>query len=112
MSEQQIHEIEINMEQAKSFIGMGEALDKLHKNRDFKKIIVEGYFKEEAIRLVNLKSEPAMQSPEKQASIIRDIDAIGSLRSYFGKLYMQADQAIEAVKAGEEAIEEIRNEGI
>lgn len=112
MSEQQIHEIEINIEQAKSFVGMGESLEKLFRNRDFKKIVMDGYFKDEAIRLVHLKGDPSMQKPELQEAILRDIDAISALHSYFQALQQRADHARYAIEEGEKEIEELRSEDI
>ena len=41
--EQQLQSIEISIEQAKEAISMAEALDRLHKNPDFQKVIREGW---------------------------------------------------------------------
>lgn len=110
MSEQQIAEIELSKSQAESFVKTAEALDRLSKNRDFKRIISDGYLKEESIRLVSLKGAPEMQHEKHQASILKQIDAIGSLQNYFHGIYMQGDHAKALIEEAEEEIEMIRAE--
>jgi hypothetical protein len=85
-------------------------LDTLTKNKAFKALIREGYLKNEAVRLVHLKAAPAMQSPEMQENIIRDINGIGSLIGYLHKIEVQADMAAQAINADEETLEELRRE--
>lgn len=67
----------------KPAIELGSALEKLRNNRDFNKLIVDGFLKDEAVRLVHLKADPNVQSPEQQVAIDRDISAIGVLAQYF-----------------------------
>lgn len=110
MSEQAITEIEITIKEAEKFVALAKALDRLHANSDFKQLITEGFFKEEAIRLVHLKADPNMQKPENQENILKDIDGIGVLRNYFGAVYQRAEWAMNAIKDGEEELEELRQE--
>lgn len=92
-TENQLNKLERDAKALKAQIDLGTALDKLRSNRDFNKVIAEGYLKDEAIRLVHLKGDPAVQSPASQASIIRDIDAIGSLASFFALIQRNTDIA-------------------
>jgi hypothetical protein len=110
MSQEQIQAIEANIREAKKFVEQGEALERLRTNRDFKKVITEGYFEREAIRLVHLKADPNMQSPDSQKAIVAQIDAIGSLSQYFTAVFQQANMARKAITSSEEMIEEIRDE--
>lgn len=86
------------------------ALERLRNNRDFKEIISKGYMKDEAVRLVHLKAAPQMCTPELQASIIKQIDAIGALDSFFNNMRHQALLAAKAIEADEETLEELRSE--
>lgn len=104
MSEQQIAQIEMTMEQAKEDINLAKALDKLKSNREFKKIITEGYFKDEAIRLVNMKGHPQARREDIQADIIKQIDAIGCLNAFFDMIYHRAEWAKSAIEASEEEL--------
>lgn len=102
-----VQAIEENIRQAKAIAGKGDALERLRQNRDFKAVILDGYFKEEAIRLVHLKADPSMQSPDMQKSIIAQMDAIGSLNQYFTAVNQQSSIARKAIAADEETRDEI-----
>lgn len=111
MSNQQIQEIELNIVQAKKMVDLGGALERLRGNKDFKKVIQEGYFEKEAVRLVHLKADPSMQTPERQQSIVSQMDAIGTLNQYFGSVFHQARLAAKAIDADEETLAELNAEG-
>lgn len=110
MSQQDILEIEMNIEQAKKMVSTRDALDRLFKNRDFLEIIKDGYLRDNAIRLVHLKASPATQSPERQADILKEIDAIGGLLNYFRAIDIQANSAEAAIASDEDTLEELRRE--
>ncbi len=97
MSKSEIEQLEAGLEKAKNLVELGLALDRLKNNRDFQAIITNGYLKDEAIRLVHLKADPNMQTPERQASVIRDIDAIGSFHGYLNLVYTNADRAARQI---------------
>lgn len=108
MSDLDLQQIELTEQEAKATVELSKALDRLSNNRDFKKVILEGYFKEEAIRLVMAKGNPSCQTPDIQAAILRDIDAIGSFRQYLGQIQyaaMQAAKALEDCAEHREALE-------
>lgn len=105
--EDQIQEIEQNIKESRKTVDFGDALVRLHSNRDFKRVIVEGFFAEEAIRLVHLKSDANMQTPEKQQSILSQIDAIGSLKQYFKTAMFKADLARKSIAFDEQTREEL-----
>lgn len=107
MSNNTVQAIEENIRQAKLIVGTGDSLERLRQNRDFKAVILDGYFKQEAIRLVHLKADPAMQSPDMQKSIVAQMDAIGSLNQYFTAVYQQASIARKAIASDEETRDEI-----
>jgi hypothetical protein len=104
--DQEIKALDNNIESAKESIEFGSAVGKLRSNRDFKQVILEGYFKAEAIRLVHLKADPNMQSPEKQQSIVSQMDAIGAFMQY---LDTAMHMAALATRTKEES-EELRSE--
>lgn len=87
-----------------------EALNRLRNNKDFKDIVMEGYFKEEAIRLVHLKSDPASQTNDKQTAILRDIDAIGTLASYFNTIVIIGDRAQKSIEESNQTLYDIAKE--
>lgn len=112
MSSAMLRQVEQNIQQQKKVAEMGEALERLKGNRDFKKVILEGYFEQEAIRLVHLKSAPNMQSAESQKSIDQQIVSIGSLEQYFRTVYFMADMANKTIEENEALREEMLQEGV
>lgn len=109
---QAIQDIELNIEQAKVLMDTGNALDRLRNNSDFKTVIKKGYFEQESIRLVHLKSDPSMQTVDAQASIVRQMDAIGALNQYFQVVYHRSALAEKAIASDEEARDELLQEDL
>ena len=109
-NEKDLHEIELNIEVAKKFVATGKALERLTDNEDFITIIRNGYFKEEAARLVMLKAEPAMEDEGHQKAVTKAIDAIGSLFQYFRRLEVAGEQANVAIQENQATREEILEE--
>lgn len=107
MSKDTIQAIEENIRQAREIIELNTSLERLYGNRDFKKVFLDGYFKAEAVRLVHLKAEPQMQTPERQLSVIAQIDAIGGLLEYLRTVAYNASVASKAVETGAADIEEL-----
>lgn len=110
MTQDTVQAIEKNIQEAKAILEVGKALERLKTNRDFREVVLKGYFEREAIRLVHLKADPLFQTPEKQQSILRDIDAIGALSGYFNSVRILADIAEKAVEAGEAERDELARE--
>lgn len=112
MSAHTLKEIENNIKEARKTVELGNALDRLFNNRDFKKIVLDGYFKDEAIRLVHLKGDPAVQSAESQAAIIRSMEGISELNNYFRNLRHQVMLAEKSIESDEAMIEEMLAEDL
>lgn len=108
--DEQIHEVEISIEEAKQTLELRDALRKLRENPDFKKVIEENYFKEEASRLVLLKADMNVQDREIQKQINKQIDAIGYFRGYLQSLFQLGSQAEQALAEAERTREEILEE--
>lgn len=109
-TEQQMQQVNISIDQAKAMIEMGKAVNRLRDNEDFVKVIEEGYFKEEASRLVLLKGDPEMQSPEKKADVKRAIVAIGGMFQYLHKILQLSEMAKQGLAADEQTREEMLQE--
>lgn len=111
MSEYEIGQLTQSIKEAQCSVDKYKALERLRKNRDFNQIITIGFLQEEAIRLVHLKAHPSMQTVSHQENIIKQIDAIGVLASYFDVLGVQARQAERSIESDEETLEQPRNGG-
>lgn len=51
--------------------------------------------------MVSIKGDPEVQSPERQAAIIRQMDAIGCVQSYLRKIERDVQQAIKDLEDAE-----------
>lgn len=107
MTNSTVQAIEENIREARKIVEVGNALERLMNNRDFKTVVKEGYFEQEAIRLVHLKSDQNFQSPEMQKSILNQIDAIGAVHQFFQTTSRKANLALKAIEADEEARDEL-----
>jgi hypothetical protein len=111
-----LKQVEISIDNAKKAMDLAEALKRLHDNPDFKAVILEDYFHEEAHRAVLLKADQHMMTPEKQQMIDDVITSIGGLYNYFGKIYRMAEMSARALEADQgtrqELLEEEMGEGI
>jgi len=107
---QLVESLDRNIKEAKKIVDLAESLTRLGANRDFRRVIEDGYFEKEAVRLVHLKADPNMQSAERQAQIVKDLDAIGSLSQFFTTIKQKASIASKAVQADEETRAELTQE--
>ena len=108
----EIQQLEHEIQTSKKSVELGNALERLFNNRDFKNIVLKGYLEQEAVRLVHLKAAPAMDSPAKQAAVVRDIDAIGAFSGYLNEIARQAELGRKDIVHSEETLEAIRAEGL
>lgn len=112
MSEEHLQQLEVSIEEAKAHIETRAALARLSSNPDFEKIVLEGYLKDEAVRLVQLRADPNFSSDEDQASLLKAIDAIGQFRLYCNTINQVGQMAQNALEADEATREEILAEDI
>jgi cell fate (sporulation/competence/biofilm development) regulator YmcA (YheA/YmcA/DUF963 family) len=96
---QELEQIEISIDEAKRCITFRDQLSKLEKNADFTAIFLDDYMKDNALRLVRLKAEPAFQDEKQQAFVTKQLDAIGHLNQYLRTIYTQAAHAEASLAA-------------
>lgn len=108
--EQNLHEIEVHVDELTRIVGQAEALQRLHDNADFKAVILSGYFEKESQRSVMLKSDINFQGAENQKQIDDIITGIGMLGQYFHKIFTLGEQAsrdlMEDARTREELLQE------
>ena len=109
--EQQIEQLEITIDQAKANIDMADALQRLYDNKDFKIVITNGYFTDEASRLVLAKAMPELSGDDAQKDIENCIIAIGHFRQHLNSIFVKGNMAQKALHDAEGTREEILSEG-
>lgn len=107
----QTQEIQIELDEAKKKVKLREALDRLERNKDFKLVIDEEFFKQESLRQVSCLSDPAFQTPHMQASVIADMRASATLQAFFRLVRRNADAAETAIANAEEELANLRRDG-
>lgn len=111
MGNTEIEAIERNIKQAKEIAEFGAAVERLRSNKDFKKVVEQGYFEREPIRLVHLKADPAVQGPDAQRSIVAQMDAIGAFSAFLTQSLQRSEIARKQVAEGEAMVEELAAAG-
>lgn len=78
LSDQQLLEVENQY-----WVDLWTALERLKQNKDFQKVILEGYFKDRAVNGVSLLAQEAIVSSGRRPAVIEDLIAISHLEDYF-----------------------------
>lgn len=110
MSQQELNEIEISIEQAQEKVALAEALTRLRSNADFTKVFIETYMKKNAIWLVEAKADPQKQDERNQAFMDKQINAIGQLSQYMQFVLAEGYAAASQIEADEKEREVILQE--
>lgn len=107
-----MQEIEIDIEYARKTIELGEIVKRLELNDDFRTLVIEGYFRDDAARVVMLKADPEFQTDERQCKLDKDILGIAVFGEYLRTKKLLGTMAQEAIKADELTREELIQEGL
>ena len=97
---EQIKEIEHSINELTKIKEKGEALRRLKDNKDFKLIVLEGYFKDEAARLVLLKGDIGSEADQKFYT--KAIKAIGMFNSYLSSVISLGRRAEDSLESHKE----------
>ena len=107
-----IHQVEVSIEEARKVIKKAEALRKLIAMPEWDEIIDTGYFVKEASRNVILKAHPNLQGDVEQAAISKNIDAIGTFRQYLSTIEILAQTAEGSLPDDEDTLAKLLKEDV
>ena len=85
-SNQNQAELELTADELKEYnyyVGMKQALERLENNPDFQKVILEGYFKDKAVKGVSMLASGYIKKNGLRADIMESLVAISQLQDYF-----------------------------
>lgn len=88
------------------FVGMRQALDRLEQNPDFVKVVLEGYFKNEAVRGVSLLANDSIRQRGARPEVMERLVAISSLQDFFLTIKSMAPTEEELAEDDFESTEE------
>jgi hypothetical protein len=78
LNDQQILEVENEY-----WAGMWESLRNLRSNPDFKRVVLQGYFRDKAVNGVSLLAQDAVIANGQRSAVMEDLIAISSLEDFF-----------------------------
>jgi len=104
---QEIQEIEISIEQAREVVELKDAIFRLMKNEDFKKVIDVGYFSNESRRLVGLLAQPSVNDTNK---VYESLMGISRLEEYLRVAILQGKAMEQQIESSNQVLADIANE--
>ena len=111
--EQQLESLELSIEEQRVKINRMQALARLEKNEDFKKIFDEGFLRDHAVRQVMLKSHPSMITDEGMQKVLdNQIAGCGALKQFLIAIYQEGRNAEIALAEDQATMEEIHAEDL
>lgn len=112
-----LQEIQISIDGAKKLQALGDALNRLEKNKDFKLVIGTGYLEDEVQRLVGLLSEvsedknaPAQLGGMSKDKIVSQLQGIAHFAAFLREVGRKTENIGATVQAYEQEQELLRRE--
>jgi hypothetical protein len=106
----EIRNIDIEIEDAKLAIKKLDMLQRLQNNADFRGLVEDAYFKEEASNVVLAKAIPHLREANHQKVFDNRIIGIGEFRQWLGEVHAQGEISRKALKDAESTRDEILDE--
>jgi len=97
LEDQQIVEIE-----NRYWVDMWNSLERLQDNKDFQRVVLDGYFKDRAINGVSLLAQDSVVQSGRRTEVMEDLIAISSLQDHFitienlGNIPAESEDDLEA----------------
>lgn len=109
MSNVTVAQLESRIEDLKTLIEKRDLAVKLEKNREFRKLILDGFCLEDCARYAQLSADPSLTEEQRQ-DCIGLAQAAGHLRRYLSVTIRMGDQAERDIEESKATIEEMRAE--
>lgn len=109
MSEVNVEQLERQLVDTKAQVEMGNAVARLLKNPDYRKVIEDGFMLHECARYVQQSANPAIDE-RGRADALAIAQASGHLKRYLSVTLQIANQCENSIPDIESAIEEARIE--
>lgn len=107
--QQEILQLEHHLKGLKESKEISEGLNRLLKNRDFRKIILEGFCLNEVARYMAVSTDPDL-GPAERADALLFAQSGGVLKRWLNKCAQMAQRDADSIPACEQALEELRAE--
>ncbi len=87
INQTQSEDVELEGIENQYWVDLAEALERLYENKDFKKVILEGYFKDKAVDQVSLLATSYVQQSGTRGPIMEELVAISALENHFKTIF-------------------------
>jgi len=84
------------------WVSMAEALERLERNEDFKKVIVDGYFHDKAVSGVSILAMDQVKNGGRRTDVMEGLIAISSLQDHFYTIKAMGKAAEEEADMAED----------
>jgi hypothetical protein len=105
----QVNRLEQQLEDNRQLMKLRDMALKLSENREFRKLILEGFCRDECARYAQLSADPALKA-EERADALGMAQAAGHLRRFLSVTVRMGHTAEAQIADLEQAIEEARAE--
>ena len=102
----EIQQIHLSLESAKEIVKLGQEAAALATNPTFAKLVLQGYFVDEAARLVHLYGDPNI-SPDIRVKIERDLAGPACFKRYLQTIVARGRNAENEIQSYLASIEEL-----
>lgn len=107
MSEVTVEQLESQREAMKKAVEMRQAVQRLSKNSDFRKVITDQFMEKECARYAHLSADPSL--PEKnQKDALALAQAAGHLKRYLSVLIQMGNAAENEIFSIDDALNDAR----
>lgn len=76
-------DLELETIEMEHHMEMGEALNRLKENKDFQKIIIDGYLKDKVLASVSLLAVPQISDQGRRPGVMEDLISASNLQYFF-----------------------------
>lgn len=105
----EVANLEKQLSDAKDLVERRDIALRLHRNPDYKKIILDGFCLQDCARYVHESQDPNL-TKEQQEDALRIAQASGHFRRYMSVIIQLGNQAEGQIPSIEEALHELRSE--
>jgi len=109
--EKNIEEVELTIAEARKIVEYGTVVRRLIDNPDFKKVVTDDYFVEEAARLALLYSDPSINKDQARM-INNDLLGLGAFKRYIQTKLQMANNMAYEMEQQMETLQELHEEDL
>ena len=104
---QELADIDERIKQLEGQIELHKALERLHENEDFKKVVLDGYFEKESARVFDMLTIPSNLKRDQIQNLMDMMSAIRNVKGYFKTVIVNASMAPEQIEEEREFRKEL-----